>query len=95
MIAGWPLGVLLRSNVADIIGVSDRAVSNYLLESRPGGRYERNPVPEPTGYLDASARAGWVPADQRRPGLKPFWSPDRADAWRAWRARVPARQRRR
>ncbi|MET0711058.1 MAG: hypothetical protein ABWZ30_00940 [Jiangellaceae bacterium] len=88
-----PLTVLLRSHIAAIIGVSDRTVSDYLLQSKPGGRYEHNPVPAPTGYLDATAPRGWVPPEQCRPGLKPFWAPELASAWRAWRDTVPIRRR--
>lgn len=88
-----PLTVLLRSHVAVILGVSDRTVSDFLQQSKPGGRYHDNPMPEPAGYQDATSPTGWVPATERRPGLRPFWSPDQADALKAWRSGVPARRR--
>jgi hypothetical protein len=69
------LDVLDRAAVARLIGVEPDTVTNYLNQSRPGGRYERHPFPEPDG----------------RPGGRPLWKGDRADEIRAWAESRPGR----
>ncbi len=86
-----PFNVLLRSHIAELLGVDRKTVSDYIEDSKPGGKYADDPVPEPVGYLDSQAPEGWVPADQRRPGLRPFWSPESRQDWLSWRQNHPAR----
>lgn len=97
------LGFLLRSHIADLLGVDDKTVSDYVAYSQPGGKmiggvwrenpYVEDPVPSPAGYLDSKAPNGWVPPEERRPGLRPFWWPNARQDWLAWRERHPARDR--
>jgi hypothetical protein len=89
------LNFLMRSHIADLLGVDDKTVSDYLHDSKPGGKYADDPVPEPMGYLDARAPEGWVEPAGLRPGLRPIWSPDSRAEWQRWRANHPGRDRRR
>lgn len=88
-----PFNILVRSQIARLLDVDDKTVSDYIEDSKPGRRCADDPVPEPAGYLDARAPDGWVPAAERRPGLRPFWHVDSVTQWQAWRERHPARTR--
>jgi hypothetical protein len=63
-----PLDILDRAAVARLIGVEPETISNYLNQSKPGGRYADHPFPEPDGYV----------------GRSPGWRPERANEIRAW-----------
>lgn len=90
-----PLNILVRSQVAHLIGVNPKTVSDYIEWSKPPkGKLADDPVPAPIGYLDSRAPEGWVPPERRRPGLRPFWSADSRQQWLDWRARHPTRARR-
>lgn len=45
-----------------------KTISQYLVESKPGGRYERHPFPRPNGYI----------------GKSPWWALDRAGEFVVW-----------
>jgi hypothetical protein len=87
------LTILLRSHIAALLGVSPKTISDYLEDSKPGQKYADDPVPQPEGYVSADAPEGWVPPDQRGPGMRPFWNPDSRKDWLAWRERHPSRMR--
>lgn len=89
-----PFTMLVRSQIARLLGVNAKTVSDYIEQSKPRGTLAADPVPEPAGYLDSAAPDGWVPPDERRPGLRPFWLPESRQQWLDWRARHPARMRR-
>lgn len=66
--------IMTRDQVGALIDVSGETVKAYQKESRPGGRYESRPFPEPDGYF----------------GREPYWfvaSADKIRAWNAGRAR--------
>jgi hypothetical protein len=67
------LPVLNRDAVAALLGLKPKSISQYLTESRPGGRYERHPFPAPDGTI----------------GRAPWWHPKREDEIRAWAAARP------
>lgn len=48
--------------------LGQKTVSQYLVESAPGGRFEKNPFPAPHGHL----------------GNRPFWLPEQEAAIRDW-----------
>jgi hypothetical protein len=87
------LNILLRSHIANLLGVDPKTVSDYLDDSKPGKPYANDPVPQPRGYISAASPTGWVPPEQRGPGMRPFWEAGSESAWRAWRERHPARNR--
>ncbi|MEU2169596.1 hypothetical protein ACH47V_26450 [Micromonospora chersina] len=64
---------LNREAVAVLLGVEPKTISQYLTESRPGGRYAQHPFPAPGGRL----------------GRAPWWHPGRADEIRDWDAEWP------
>jgi hypothetical protein len=64
---------LNRDAVAALLDVEPKTISQYLTESRSGGRYERHPFPAPDGRL----------------GRAPWWYTGRADEIRDWDARRP------
>ncbi len=43
--------MLNRAAVAALIGLKPKSISQYLTESRPGGRYEQHPFPAPDGTI--------------------------------------------
>lgn len=45
-----------------------KTISQYLTESRPGGRYEKHPFPKPNGYI----------------GKSPWWAKGREPEFVAW-----------
>lgn len=61
--------------VAALLGptIKPKTVSQYLTESRPGGRYEQHTFPTPNGRI----------------GRAPWWALDRADEIREWNANRP------
>lgn len=66
---GMPEGDILdRRAVADLLGVTPATISNYLYQSKPGGRYADHPFPEPDD----------------RAGRSPVWLAERADEITAW-----------
>lgn len=67
--------VLDRTDVAAILGVKPKSVSQYLVESRPPGRYAKHPFPPPDGYI----------------GRGPWWRRDRAEEIREWAAQRPGK----
>jgi hypothetical protein len=87
------LNALLRGHIAELLGVDAKTVSDYIEDSKPGGKHAGDPVPEPAGYLDSRAPGGWVTPEQRRPGLRPFWNLESRGEWLAWRERHPPRMR--
>lgn len=72
---GGAAPVLDRATVGKILGVRAKTVSQYLTESRPGGRYEQHPFPAPSGYI----------------GRSPWWACERVDEIRYWDAARPGR----
>ena len=64
------LPVLDRTALAEAVGLgwTAKTVSEYLSYSKPGGRYENHPFPEPDGYI----------------GRGPWWLPERVDEVRRW-----------
>lgn len=64
--------IMTREQVGELIGggVSGETVKAYQKQSRPGGRYERNPFPAPDGYFNRA----------------PYWLASSADKIRAWDA---------
>lgn len=67
--------MLNRTDVAAILGVSVKSVSQYLVESKEGGRYETNPFPRPDGRI----------------GSGPWWLPKRKAEFLKWKAARPGR----
>ncbi len=62
-----------RQAVAALIGVQPKTISQYLTESRPGGRYASHPFPKPDGYI----------------GKGPWWRLGREREIRKWAADRP------
>jgi hypothetical protein len=60
--------VLTRDAVAKILGVLPKSVSQYLVESKEGGKYASRPFPAPDGRI----------------GRSPWWQPSRETEIRAW-----------
>jgi hypothetical protein len=67
------LPVLKREEVAALLGIKPKSVSQYLVESKEGGKYEKNPFPAPDDYF----------------GRSPWWAEDRADEILKWAAKRP------
>jgi len=75
--------MLNRQAVAAILGeatgadrpLKDKTVSQYLVESREGGKYEKHPFPTPDGYI----------------GRGPWWRREREQEIRDWAAARPGR----
>lgn len=65
--------MLDRTAVAELIGVKPKTISQYLTESREGGRYAAHPFPAPDGYI----------------GKGPWWRVERADGIKQWAAERP------
>lgn len=80
---GVGLDVLLTADVAELLGVQKKTITQYLVEShepvrgKPGwqGRYLSNPFPAPAGYA----------------GKSPYWSRAQIPALRAWFENRPGR----
>jgi hypothetical protein len=64
-----------RTKVAAHLGVTPKAVSQFLTDSKDGARYEHNKFPEPDGYI----------------GRGPWWYKERADEFTAWMQSRPGR----
>lgn len=62
--------VLDTTAVGELLGVKPKTISQYLLESKQGGRYADHPFPAPHG----------------RVGNSPYWLPEQADEIRQWDA---------
>lgn len=68
------LPILDRSAVAELLGVAPKTISQFLVESKPGGRYSEHPFPTPDGrigrgpYWLAARRQDIVEWDESRPG---------------------------
>lgn len=68
------LPILDRSAVAELLGVAPKTISQFLVESKPGGRYAEHPFPAPDGrigrgpYWLATRRKVIVEWDESRPG---------------------------
>jgi len=62
--------VLDRAAVAALLGVQPKTISQYLVESRPPGRYANHPFPAPSGHI----------------GRSPYWDRDREDEIKQWDA---------
>lgn len=60
--------VLDRAAVAALIGVRPKTISQYLVESKPPGRYQDHPFPAPDGYI----------------GRGPYWLRRREQDIRKW-----------
>ncbi|MFB6392708.1 hypothetical protein [Polymorphospora lycopeni] len=73
MVTADGLPVLDRKAVAELLGLEPKSISQYLFESRPGGRYEHHPFPAPDDRI----------------GRAPWWRPERADEIREWAANRP------
>jgi hypothetical protein len=65
--------VLSRQAVAVILGVQPKTISQYLVESKAGGRYATHPFPAPDGYI----------------GRGPWWRRERESEIRGWAAARP------
>lgn len=65
--------VLDRAAVAALIGVRPKTISQYLVESKPPGRYQDHPFPTPDGYI----------------GRGPYWLRRREQDIRKWAAERP------
>lgn len=66
-----------RAAVAAFLGYSVKSISQFLTESREGGRYFDNKFPAPDGYI----------------GRGPWWDKDRKPEFLAWKARRPGQGR--
>lgn len=55
--------VLTRDTVAKILGVLPKSISQYLVESKEGGKYAGHPFPAPDGRIGRSPY--WVVARER------------------------------
>jgi hypothetical protein len=62
--------VLDTKAVGAILGVKPKTISQYLVESNPGGRYASHPFPTPHGRI----------------GNSPYWLPGQTDEIRQWDA---------
>jgi len=68
------LPILDRSAVAELLGVAPKTISQFLVESKDGGRYAEHPFPEPDGrigrgpYWLAAKRQTIIEWDAARPG---------------------------
>lgn len=67
--------MLDRTAVAALIGVKPKSVSQYLVESKPPGRYAKHPFPMPDGYI----------------GRGPWWRVERTAEIKEWAANRPGR----
>jgi hypothetical protein len=65
--------MLDRTAVAALIGVQPKTISQYLTESREGGRYAKHPFPMPDGHI----------------GKGPWWRRERERDIKAWAAARP------
>lgn len=65
--------MLSRDAVAKLLGLRPKSISQYLTESREGGRYEKHPFPKPDGTI----------------GRGPWWDARRKDELLAWAAARP------
>lgn len=69
--------MLDREAVAAILSVKAKTVSQYLVESRPPGKYADHPFPKPDGSI----------------GRGPWWKREREQEFRDWAAARPGRGR--
>jgi hypothetical protein len=69
--------VLDREAVAAVLSVKAKTVSQYLVESRPPGKYASHPFPKPDGYI----------------GRGPWWRREREQEFRDWASSRPGRGR--
>lgn len=65
--------MLTRDDVAEILGIKPKSVSQYLVESKEGGKYELHPFPAPNDYV----------------GRSPWWALGREDEIKKWAADRP------
>ncbi len=65
--------MLDRTAVAALIGVQPKTISQYLTESREGGRYAKHPFPAPDGHI----------------GKGPWWRREREQDIKTWAAARP------
>lgn len=65
--------MLDRSAVAAILRIKPKSVSQYLTDSKPGGRYANHPFPAPDGYV----------------GRGPWWRREREAEIREWERARP------
>jgi hypothetical protein len=66
-------GALSRAMVGDLIGVDADTITAYQRESKPDGRYARDPFPANDDTFSG----------------RPWWNPKRAPEIEAWAARRP------
>ncbi len=66
--AGEEMPVFDRAAVAALIAVKPKTISQYLVESKEGGRYADHPFPTPDGYI----------------GRGPYWLRRREQEIRTW-----------
>jgi hypothetical protein len=64
-----------REAVAKFLGVSVKSISQYLTESREGGRYADHPFPKPDGRI----------------GRGPWWNKKRKAEFLKWQEARPGR----
>ncbi len=65
--------LLTTANVADLLGVKPATIRLYRTSSRPGGRYEQHPFPEPDDHV----------------GINPVWMAGRKEEILKWAATRP------
>ncbi|MFG3710972.1 hypothetical protein [Micromonospora sp. NPDC047730] len=87
-----------RDDVAALIAdppLQPQAITNYMIRSRPGGRYASDPFPPPTAYysrgkVEAIDPETFYTAKDRpnRRGKTPLWHHKLRSEIREWHARV-------
>lgn len=65
--------LLTTADVADLLGIKAGTVRLYRTSSRPGGRYEQHPFPEPDDHV----------------GINPVWRSGRKEEILRWSATRP------
>jgi hypothetical protein len=64
-----------RARVAELGGVKPSTVKQYQVDSKPGGRFEKTPFPEPDGRVNRG----------------PWWRVEREQEIRDWFAKIQDR----